>query len=197
MFSWYLWKQFVETRYLLTSITRPYHRLMFSSELIKVEGFFSVLDRYPNTGLWLDRILKPSQAALLGFDKSMYYRLIHCHWQVLCWGVRNMKKFQLTSVTSPSIEFECAGEVRQSDVIKDTKKNPNFDKPVLARMIVVTMPVFILCGKWSVTMRPLTLRNPRGSFTGFHPKFKIGTEFAIPLLLSVCACYFIFQTFWL
>lgn len=58
-----------------------------------------------------------------------------------------MKKFQLTSVTSPSIEFECAGEVRQSDVIKDTKKNPNFDKPVLARMIVVTMPVFILCGK--------------------------------------------------
>lgn len=77
----------------------------------------------------------------------MYYRLIHCHWQVLCWGVRNMKKFQLTSVTSPSIEFECAGEVRQSDVIKDTKKNPNFDKPVLARMIVVTMPVFILCGK--------------------------------------------------
>ena len=53
-----------------------------------------------------------------------------------------MKKFQLTSVTSPSIEFECAGEKRHSDVIKDTKKNPNFEKPVLARMIVVTMPVF-------------------------------------------------------
>ena len=58
-----------------------------------------------------------------------------------------MKKFQLTSVTSPSIEFECAGEKRHSDVIKDTKKNPNFEKPVLSRMIVVTMLVFILSGK--------------------------------------------------
>lgn len=54
-----------------------------------------------------------------------------------------MKKFELTSVTSPSIEFECAGGVVQSDVIKDTKKNPNFEKPVLTRMIVVIMLVFI------------------------------------------------------
>ena len=50
-----------------------------------------------------------------------------------------MKKFQLTSVTSPSIEFECAGEMVQSEVIKDTRKNPNFENPVLSRMIVVTI----------------------------------------------------------
>ena len=50
-----------------------------------------------------------------------------------------MKKFQLTSVTSPSIEFECAGEMVQSEVIKDTRKNPNFENPVLTRMIVVTI----------------------------------------------------------
>lgn len=55
-----------------------------------------------------------------------------------------MKKFELTSVASPSIEFECAGGVIQSDVIKDTKKNPNFEKPVLTRMIVVTIPVFFV-----------------------------------------------------
>lgn len=48
-----------------------------------------------------------------------------------------MKKFELTSVTSPSIEFECAGGLAQSEVIKDTKKNPNFENPVLTRMIVV------------------------------------------------------------
>lgn len=60
--------------------------------------------------------------------------------EVLCWGVRNMKKFELTGVTSPSIEFECAGGLVQSDVIKDTRKNPNFDKPVLTRMIV-NLPV--------------------------------------------------------
>ena len=58
-----------------------------------------------------------------------------------------MKKFELTSVTSPSIEFECAGEVVQSEVIKDTKKNPNFENPVLTRMIVVIMSVFIFCDK--------------------------------------------------
>ena len=50
-----------------------------------------------------------------------------------------MKKFQLTSVASPSIEFECAGEMVQSEVIKDTRKNPNFENPVLTRMIVVTI----------------------------------------------------------
>lgn len=71
------------------------------------------------------------------------YFLNHCHLQVLCWGVRNMKKFELTSVTSPSIEFECAGGVLQSDVIKDTKKNPNFENPVLTRMIVVIVTALI------------------------------------------------------
>ena len=50
-----------------------------------------------------------------------------------------MKKFQLTSVTSPSIEFECAGGMVQSEVIKDTRKNPNFENPVLTRMVVVTI----------------------------------------------------------
>ncbi|XP_070540972.1 myoferlin-like isoform X9 [Ptychodera flava] len=51
--------------------------------------------------------------------------------EVLCWGVRNMKKFQLASVTSPSIEFECGGNVLQSAKIKNTVKNPNFSEPLL------------------------------------------------------------------
>ncbi|XP_006816720.1 myoferlin-like, partial [Saccoglossus kowalevskii] len=51
--------------------------------------------------------------------------------EVLCWGVRNMKKFQLASVTSPSIEFECAGKVLESPKIKNTVKNPNFSNPIL------------------------------------------------------------------
>ena len=52
-------------------------------------------------------------------------------FQVLCWGVRNMKKFQLANVTSPSIVFECGGHLRTSAKIKDTKKNPNFTDSVL------------------------------------------------------------------
>ncbi|XP_071949270.1 myoferlin-like isoform X3 [Antedon mediterranea] len=51
--------------------------------------------------------------------------------EILSWGVRNMKKFQLASVTSPSIEFEVGGKVIESKVIKNTKKNPNFDTPLM------------------------------------------------------------------
>ncbi|CAH1784691.1 unnamed protein product [Owenia fusiformis] len=51
--------------------------------------------------------------------------------EALCWGVRNMKKFQLANVTSPSVQFEIGGHVMQSHVIKNTKHNPNFSDPVL------------------------------------------------------------------
>ena len=68
----------------------------------------------------------------------------HCNadvWQVLCWGVRNMKKFQLSNVTSPSIQFECGGHTRTSSVIKDTKKNPNFEDSVLFFDVVSEPPL--------------------------------------------------------
>lgn len=42
-----------------------------------------------------------------------------------------MQKFQLSAVTSPSIEFECGGHVKESNVIKSTKKNPNFTENIL------------------------------------------------------------------
>ncbi|XP_076439100.1 myoferlin-like [Babylonia areolata] len=57
--------------------------------------------------------------------------------EVLCWGVRNMKKYHLSNVTSPSIQFECGGYMKTSSTIKDTKKNPNFDNPVLFFDIMV------------------------------------------------------------
>ena len=41
-----------------------------------------------------------------------------------------MKRYQLASVSSPSIEFECGGHVIHSTVIKNTQKNPNFDQPL-------------------------------------------------------------------
>ena len=51
-------------------------------------------------------------------------------FQVLCWGVRNMKKYQLATVSSPCIEFEVGGHVIESTVIRNTSKNPNFDDPL-------------------------------------------------------------------
>ena len=50
--------------------------------------------------------------------------------QVMCWGLRNMKKYQLTSVNSPSIDFEIGDNKITSTVIKSLKRNPNFDEPL-------------------------------------------------------------------
>lgn len=70
--------------------------------------------------------------------KTLYPPHIYLQsFQVLCWGVRNMKKFQMVKVTSPVIEFECMGAVIPSQTIENTKKTPNFAEPILERKILV------------------------------------------------------------
>ncbi|KAG8453260.1 hypothetical protein GDO86_000043 [Hymenochirus boettgeri] len=51
--------------------------------------------------------------------------------EILAWGLRNLKSYQLASVTSPSVIVECGDEMIQTGVIKNVKKNPNFDVCVL------------------------------------------------------------------
>ncbi|KAJ8026374.1 Dysferlin [Holothuria leucospilota] len=51
--------------------------------------------------------------------------------EILCWGVRNMKKYMQMSVLSPNIEFEIGGKVVESSMIQDVSYNPNFPQPVL------------------------------------------------------------------
>ncbi|XP_019631945.1 PREDICTED: myoferlin-like [Branchiostoma belcheri] len=49
--------------------------------------------------------------------------------EVLCWGVRKLKKYHLRNVTSPQCEFEIGGNVMKSPVIKSVEQNPNFPEP--------------------------------------------------------------------
>ncbi|KAG2462833.1 MYOF protein, partial [Polypterus senegalus] len=51
--------------------------------------------------------------------------------EILTWGLRNMKNYQLAAVSSPSLIVECGGEIVYSQVIKNIKKNPNFPGSVL------------------------------------------------------------------
>ncbi|XP_047135991.1 otoferlin isoform X1 [Hydra vulgaris] len=50
--------------------------------------------------------------------------------EVLFWGVREMKRVNLTTVDRPQVDADCAGHVAQSTVIVNAKRNPNFANPV-------------------------------------------------------------------
>lgn len=54
--------------------------------------------------------------------------------EVLCWGVRNMAKYQMASVNSPSVEIDIGGTVLSSDVIGNLKRQPNFKKSLMFHM---------------------------------------------------------------
>ncbi|XP_061765119.1 myoferlin isoform X3 [Nerophis ophidion] len=58
--------------------------------------------------------------------------------EILVWGLRNMKSYQLASVSSPSLVVECGGQRVESAVIRNMKKSSNFPSSVL--FIKVLLP---------------------------------------------------------
>lgn len=47
-------------------------------------------------------------------------------FQVLFWGLRDLKRVNLAQVDRPRVDIECAGKGVQSALIPNYKKNPNF-----------------------------------------------------------------------
>nr|XP_020461857.1 myoferlin-like [Monopterus albus] len=57
--------------------------------------------------------------------------------EILAWGLRNMKPYELASVSSPSLVVECGGQKMESAVIKNMKKSPNFPSSVLLMKVLL------------------------------------------------------------
>ena len=47
-------------------------------------------------------------------------------FEVLFWGLRDLKRIHWLTVDKPRVDIECAGHIIQSSVIMNAKKNPNF-----------------------------------------------------------------------
>ncbi|XP_075063448.1 fer-1-like protein 5 isoform X2 [Mixophyes fleayi] len=63
--------------------------------------------------------------------KGISPTLVPMKLEVLAWGIRKMKPFQLLSVQSPSLLVECGGKCIQTCRINDLKRNPNFRTEIL------------------------------------------------------------------
>jgi len=75
---------------------------------------------------------------IMCLNQSKFLPVSYClFWQILAWGLRNMKSYQLATVSSPSLIVECGGQIVQTAIIKNIKKNPNFPGSVLFLKVVL------------------------------------------------------------
>ncbi|KAF7690384.1 otoferlin isoform X1 [Silurus meridionalis] len=64
--------------------------------------------------------------------------LIKYRIEILFWGLRDIKRINLTHVDKPRVDIECAGKGVQSSLILNYKKNPNFS--TLVKWFEVDLP---------------------------------------------------------
>ena len=76
------------------------------------------------------------QFSLVLLNIHTQYVIIVSLLQVLCWGVRDMKKYHFTSVNSPFVKIECEDLIKETKGITSAKKNPNFSCPAIIMDVV-------------------------------------------------------------
>ncbi|XP_062995536.1 fer-1-like protein 5 [Elgaria multicarinata webbii] len=59
--------------------------------------------------------------------------------EILAWGLRDMKNYNLLVINNPSLTIECGGESIQTPIIKNFQENPNF--PISIYLMKVYLPV--------------------------------------------------------
>lgn len=85
----------------------------------------------PGGGQALTRALRAPWCTVTASTGPLPEALSPSLWQILVWGLRNMKQ-----VRSPQLLVECWEETRQTEPIRDFKSNPNFAQSVLFLTLV-------------------------------------------------------------
>jgi hypothetical protein len=80
--------------------------------------------------------LPPKTGAIYRVPSNIRPELLRTMIEILAWGLRNMKSFQLSDIDRPQVIFECGGRTIETEIIKNLKKNPNFSKPIIQFDIV-------------------------------------------------------------
>ena len=100
--------------YILCSI-RIHNRVKIRVQFYQFLWVFAQL--WPNTGKIHPFFKKEKNSNNLGFLRR---------FEVLFWGLRDLKRIHWLTVDKPRVDIECAGHIIQSSVIMNAKKNPNF-----------------------------------------------------------------------
>lgn len=78
------------------------------------------------------------------------YQFSPLRFEVLFWGLRDLKRVHWMTVDKPRVDIECAGHIIQSSVIGNAKKNPNFATTV--KFLDIELP------EQEIYCPPLTIR---------------------------------------
>jgi hypothetical protein len=90
------------------------------------------------------------QGPILPVPRGVRPTLAKYRFEVLFWGLRDLKRVQFLTVDKPRVDVECAGHIIQSSLIVNAKKNPNFSATV--KFLDIELP------EQEIYCPPLTIR---------------------------------------